>query len=161
MVIVNTKTMGTDGPILCQCLMYNAVALVTNSKSKVARERAEFLVKVLDDVCCYWGALNEKAMLDYAKTALVYGDKNVNNLMQIHQINNFGNQHSAINAIKVTCIDKFCSLGADAEQYMGMYKRALKLLMILWGNSQGDIKRECAHLQSLIVKQRLDLKFSK
>ena len=154
MVIVNTRTMGTDGPILCQCLMYNAVALVTNSKSKVARERAEFLVKVLDDVCCYWGALNEKAMLDYAKTALVYRDRNVNNLIQIHQVNSFGNQHSAINAIKVTCIDKFCSQGADAEQYMHMYRRALKLLMILWGRSKREIDAECDDLTMLIRKQR-------
>lgn len=152
LVRVNVGTMGTDGPILCQCLMYNAVALVTNSKSKVARERAEFLIKVLDDLCCYWGVMNGKAMLDYARAALVHGDRNVNNLITIHRINNIGNQHSAINAIKVTCIDKFCSLGTDAEQYMNMYKRALKLLMILWGNQQDDIKRECAHLQSLIVQ---------
>ena len=134
--------------------MYNAVALVTNSKSKVARERAEFLVKVLDDVCCYWGASNEKAMLDYARTAIKCGDRNVNNLIQIHQVNSLGNQNSAINAIKVTCIDKFCSLGGDAESYMHMYRRALKLLMILWGRNKIEIDAECDDLTRLIRRQR-------
>lgn len=153
-VIPKVNSIQRDCKTLAKCLLYNAVSIISKRRDKVSKERAEFLIKVLKDLCMFWGISIEKEMLMYAESAFKYGDPHIESTIEIHRINSFDNQLASISAIKVTCIEKWCSLGPDAEEFMGMYRRALKLLLITWGWDISNIHQECADLTDRIREQR-------
>ena len=153
-VTPSVGTINEDARTLAMCLLYNAVLIISKRKDKVSRERAEFFIKVLNDVCGYYGISMGREMRAYAENAFRNGDPHIESVMEIHRINSYNNQVKAISAIKVTCIDKWCVMGLEAAEFMPMYRRALNLLLITWGWREIDADEECDDLTLKIRKQR-------